>query len=204
MNMLVRNLFFMLVILGAATSMQSCGVSKTKAFGKEVKVPLSQNKYKSDKKAFRARGNAESFNQGFAERTSITRARAELAAQIETKVKTVTEDYSKQYMTEDIASSTFVEDVTSNTRSIVNQVINNSTPVASETLVKKQKNPSTRKKDLLYNVYTVVELNKDEIQKKLDAALRNDRRLKDLYEKEKFMEVFDKEMEALERENAGY
>ena len=157
-----------------------------------VEVLCSGPEFWSDNQYFRANSVAESRNQANSKRMALSNARAELAGQIETTVKSVIDNY--------------IQDVTVGNRSEFNQryeglsreVINQrlaGTRVICEDLV--------RTTEGMYKTYIAIELSGEDIVNAMNQRIAADDRLRLDYDYEKFKDTFNQEMEEMQR-NRGY
>lgn len=184
----------MLVLCGvmAATALHAQGKKKT--VGKKVKEPFSD--VRSDKKFFRAVTNAESPRIDIAKMRSETATKAKLGALISTTVKQVTDQYVEQLS---VGNKTEVnEKFQAMTRTVTNQTLVGINIKDQECFTKKSKEG-----ELTYNCYTVLELSKEEFQEAQDKAISKDDKLKLSYDRKKYEETFDKEMDKLEKTEAA-
>ena len=174
----------------ATTMLSSCGkktVAKAPSGEVEIIVPCSGKEYFTDKKTFRANSVGESMDQVASKKKALSNARAEIAASIQTTVKSVTDNY--------LNSRTFnqkeeVEQKYENLgREIVDQQLSGVKTIC-ERLVKTA--------DGNYKTYVAIELSSDELLESYNNRmnkLSKDERLKIDYDYEKFKKTFDEEME---------
>ncbi|MDX9845469.1 MAG: LPP20 family lipoprotein [Tenuifilaceae bacterium] len=183
---LTKALFAVVVIAGAFT-LASCGGGKklTDGLGTKIVIPCSDNDFPSTRTHFRGTGMGESTNLSAAKRKASTDARAALATGINSTIKAVTDRYTQDITVGD--ANEFNEKFEDMTRSVVNQEINNMATVCSE----------TRQKDGTYIVYVAVEVAKDELLNKVTQSISKDDRLRLDYDKMKFEQIFNQEMENL-------
>lgn len=188
---LTKTLFLAAAFVGALT-ISSCGGSKKTAdfsgMGKEVSTPCSDEEYHSDATHFRGTGNAQSTNLSMAKRKANVDANAVLAASVNRTIKTVTDRYSQDITVGE--ASEFAEKFEEMTRSVVNQTLNNVSTVCSKTF----------EKEGVYNVFVAVEVAKDEMLNNISDRISKDDRLRLDYDKMKFENIFNEEMEKLEAE----
>ena len=114
------------LILAGSFSLTSCK-SRTAvaadAIGKEIKIPCAGPKYTTDDKFFRASMSGESSDMSFSKEKALTLTRQQLAASIETKIKSVTERYAKE---REISNKfEFDQKVENITREVVKQTLYN-------------------------------------------------------------------------------
>jgi hypothetical protein len=188
---LTKSLFIAAAFVGALT-LASCGGSKKapdhSALGKEMNIPCSDNEFHSDKTHFRGTGMGESTNLSAARRKANLDANTMLAAGVNRTIKSVTDRY-----TQDIAvgeASEFAEKFEMMTRDVVNQTVNNVATVCNKTF----------QKDGKYSVYVAVEVAKDEMLNNISDRVSKDDRLRLDYDKMKFEQIFNQEMDKLANE----
>jgi len=143
--------------------------------------------YNSDKEHFRASAMGESMDQMMSEKKAMTEARSKLAAQIETLVKTVTDNYGKS--TEVNKKEEMLGRYETLTREVVKQKINGTIEIC---------NKQTKTKDGNYKTYLAIELAGNDVMSALNNRLSTDQILKVDYNYEKFKKTFEDEMDKLE------
>ncbi|MFM1931084.1 MAG: hypothetical protein RL226_387 [Bacteroidota bacterium] len=84
------NMRFLLLALPAAMMLVQCG---NKELGDKVKEPFSGNAYESNNRFFRAVGKGSSTNDNVAKSKADIEAKRELAQQVQTTIKVVTDQY---------------------------------------------------------------------------------------------------------------
>lgn len=186
---LTKALFAVVVIAGAFT-LGSCGGSKkvSDGLGKKIVIPCSGPDFASSKTHFRGTGIGESTNLSAAKRKANVDARATLATGINSTIKAVTDRYTQDITVGE--ASEFAEKFEDMTRSVVNQELNNMAIACDE----------TRQLDGKYIVYMAVEIAKDELLNKVSQSISKDDKLKLDYDKMKFENIFNQEMEKLANE----
>ena len=166
--------------------MFGCGTSKSVAPATDVEiiVPCQGVEYMTSADFFRANAMGISNNQQIASQKSMTSARATLAAAIESKVKTVTDQYVSSYENnqKEEARGRFQ----SLTREVTNQTLRGIRVICQKTM----KTPEG-----MYKSYVAIELAGEEIAKAMNDRISKDDKLRTDFEYEKFKEVFDKEMQ---------
>ena len=170
-----------MVIIGGCKSKQ-----KTPAGEKEVVVPCSGAGYFTDSKTFRSNSIGESMDQVTSKSKALTNARNELAASIQTTVKTVTDNYTNS--TSLNKKEELEQKFESLNREVVNQTLSGIRTIC-EKLV--------QTKDGTYKTYIAIELSADDLVKKYNERLSTDDKLKIDYDYQKFKETFEKEMEKM-------
>ena len=139
--------------------------------------------YNSDKEHFRASATGESMDQMMSEKKAVTEARAKLAAQIETLVKTVTDNYGKS--TEVNKKEEMLGRYETLTREVVKQKLTGTIEIC---------NKQTKTKEGNYKTYVTIELAGNDVLSGLNSRLSSDQVLKVDYNYEKFKKTFEDEM----------
>ncbi|OFX88403.1 MAG: hypothetical protein A2W99_07635 [Bacteroidetes bacterium GWF2_33_16] len=157
-----------------------------------VEVFCSGPEYRSDKSTFRANATGESTDMEIARKKASSNSKAALAAQIETTIKGVTDNYvnSREFNNVEEVEERFE----ALNREVVNQQLNNVKTICEKI---------TKTKTGTYKCYMAIEMGVDALEEALNNKLSKDQRLKVDYDYEKYKETFDKEMEKLEKDG-GY
>jgi len=157
-----------------------------------VEVFCSGPEYRSDKSTFRANATGESTDMEIARKKASSNSKATLAAQIETTIKGVTDNYvnSREFYNVEEVEERFE----ALNREVVNQQLNNVKTICEKI---------TKTKTGTYKCYMAIEMGVDALEEALNNKLSKDQRLKIDYDYEKYKETFDKEMEKLEK-GGGY
>lgn len=171
----------------------SCGGSKPAAkddgLGKEVVVPCGDDQFHSDQKFFRGTGTGTSQDQSMAKSKANLDANNNLAASINRTIKTVTDRYRNERQIGE--NSEFEQKFEQLTRDVVKQELNNVSTVCSKTF----------QKDGKWTVYQAVEVAKDELLNNIKDKISKDQKLQLDYDKMKFENIFNEEMDKLANEN---
>jgi len=157
-----------------------------------VEIFCSGPEYRSDKSNFRANATGESTDMEIARKKASSNSKAALAAQIQTTIKGVTDNYvnSREFNNVEEVEERF--EVLN--REVVNQQLNNVITICEKI---------TQTKTGTYKCYMAIEMSVDALEEALNNRLSKDQRLKVDYDYEKYKETFDKEMEKLEQ-GGGY
>lgn len=148
-----------------------CSISESKDFGP------------SDK-AFRASAMGQSMDQMTSKRKAMTEARAQLAGNIETTIKSVVDNYIKDVnMNEKENLEKKYEGIT---REVINQQLNDVKVICEKQAITRNSNNIT--------TYIALEMDKDAVVKALASRVSRDEELKVDYDYEKFKKTFDEEM----------
>jgi hypothetical protein len=156
----------------------------------EVVVPCSGPDFFTTNKVFRANSIGESSDQVASKKKALTNARAELAASIQTTVKTVTDNYlnSREMNNREDVEERFEQ----LNREVVDQQL-----TGVRTICEKLMKTSTGS----YKTYIALELSASDLVSAYNEKLSKDERLKIDYDYEKFKETFDKEMDKMSKGN---
>ncbi len=182
----ILKFFSLILLVGTVFSFYSCGsAKKIAASNDEVLVTTfcAGDEFVSTSKAFRFSGIGESMDMMTAKKKAMSEARAGLAAAINTKVKSVTDNYVK--------SGNF-----NNKEELLRNYEGLNREVVDQTLsgVKVICEKMTKTKAGNYKSYICVELSGEEILKTLNNKMSNNETLKVDYNYEKFKKTFEDEM----------
>ncbi|MDI9338580.1 MAG: hypothetical protein QM539_09170 [Alphaproteobacteria bacterium] len=181
----------LLVALTISMGMWSCKSTKAPtqsvtANSTEITIPFSEAKYKSDKEFFRAKNNGNSPDLATAKKIAMLNAKTEMASNISSVIKAVTEQYSNQRTIAD--KKDFEAKFEENARNVVSQTLND-IRVLDEKVFKETSGTFT--------YWIAIEMSKSAIVEKLNSSISKDQRLQLDYDKKKFEETFNAEMEKL-------
>ncbi len=181
--------YYLIGILGLSILLSSCKKQPTATLPPdevEVIVPCSGTEYFSSGEIFRANSIGESKDQMVAKKKALSNARAELASQLQTTVKAVTDNYlnSREFDNREEVEERF-EGLN---REIVNQELN-----GTQVICEKQ----TRTSNGTYKTYIALELNPSNVMAAYNDRITNDEKLKIDYDYEKFKKTFEEEMRKL-------
>jgi len=151
-----------------------------------VNIPCSGPDYFTNKNFFRANSMGESSDLVVSKKKGMDNARAELAAAIQSTVKTVTDNYvnSREFNNKEDLEERFEQ----LNRTIVDQTLSGIKMIWSTIVLLSCKS---------FRTYVAIELSASDIVQKYTENLSKDQRLKIDYDYEKFKETFDKEMEKM-------
>jgi hypothetical protein len=187
--MKLTKIFLFVGAIAFASALVSCGGSKPAAkddgLGKEVVVPCGDNEFHSDQKYFRGTGTGTSQDQSTAKNKASIDANSNLAASINRTIKTVTDRYTNDRQIGE--NSEFEQKFEQLTRDVVNQELNNVSTVCSKSYIKDGK----------WTFYMAVEVAKDELLNKIKDKISKDQKLQLDYDKMKFENIFNEEMNKL-------
>lgn len=185
MKKLTYSSLFLFALAGAV--MIGCkGKEKLPKGEKEVNIPCSGTDYFTNNKYFRANSLGESSDLRVSKEKAMTNARNELAASIQSTVKTVTDNYvnSREFNNKEDLEERFEQ---------LNRTVVDQTLSGIKMICEKQVQVDGGG----YRTYVAIELSASDIVQQYTENLSKDQRLKIDYDYEKFKETFDKEMEKL-------
>lgn len=182
-----------LFLLGfaAVAFMSSCGGSKetvkTDDF-KEIVIPCA-DKGRSDATYFRASSVGKSSDLATSREKALLLTKQRLASLISSKIKSVTERYVNEM--DAAGASEFSQTFENMTRDVVSQQLVDIAVTCEKT---------GQKSDGSYETYLALEVSKDAIYNGVDKGIGRDKKLEVMYDREKFREKFDQEMDKLDSE----
>jgi hypothetical protein len=189
---------YIILFLGAlAISLSSCGSKKDLADAENsreiVSIPCSGSDFTTDEEFFRANESGESPRMSMAKRQALLNAKAVLAGNIESQIKSVTQQYTNQRSFESQQSKVeFEEQFEEMTRNVVDQQLNDVKIICEKVLKGKD--------DGNYQYFVAVEMPKSALRENIDNEISREERLQLEYDKQKFMEIYDEEMEKVEED----
>lgn len=183
-----------LAIIGA----QSCKSKKqapslqSQTGAVEISVPFTGKEFQSDKEYFRSKALGNSMDLSTAKKIALQNAKSEMASLIQTTVKKVTEQYTNQRQ---IASTQeFSNKFEEMSREVTNQVLTDVRIIGEKQF---------RETNGTYTWWIAVEANKETVLNGINKSISNNQRLQQDYDKKKFEEIFNSEMDKLAKER-GY
>lgn len=198
MKTVVNKLILSAAIIGSVAGMQSCKSKKaapsieTQTGAVEISVPFSTSEYQSDKENFRAKASGNSMDLSTAKKIALQNAKSEMAGLIQTTVKKVTEQYTNQRQVS--STQEFSNKFEEMSREVTNQTLLD-VRIIGERQFKESNNT--------YTYWVAIEANKKVILNGIDKGIGQNQKLQQDYDKKKFEEIFNQEMEKLAKER-GY
>jgi hypothetical protein len=179
-------LMLLLAVLPACRAKKD--IAKTTGATK-IEVPLSGKEFNSDEEYFRATASGKSPNLETAKKIAENNAKSRLAGLIQTTVKKVTDNYTNQRSIGDRQeySNKFEE----MTREVVNQKLFD---------VKIIKEEIYKEADNSYTYWVAIEASKEAILNGINSSISKNEKLRQDYDKMKFEETFNQEMDKLANE----
>lgn len=180
---------FILFVALVSTLLMSC--AKTNPMGTKIKEPFQGSKYESSGRYFRSVGKGDSQDENIAKNKADLQAKKELAQQVQTRMKVVTD----QYLAETEVNSG--SEVNDKFQTLIREVTN--TQIADLRKIGDEKYVSAEGK---YTVYIAYEIHKRDMyrfmkrQAKLDAKLNES-------ERKAIEEIIDQELKEVEALGEG-
>ena len=162
-------------------------VVKANAGATKVTIPC-QSEGRSDKDYFRADASAGSQDMNLSREKALSASKQRLAGLIETKIKSVTDRYVNE--TEFGENSQFEAKFENLTREVINQKLVDVAVICEETF---------QEANGKFTTYTAIEVSKDAMLNGIENSLSKNQKLQVDYDKQKFEEIFNEEMEKIRR-----
>ena len=190
--MKIKSLLITIAITGIMMTVTSCKTPQTleKTTGAvEITVPFSESKYKTDKEFFRAKQSGKSQDLATSKKIALQNAKSELAGNIKAIVKRVTDQYTNQRTVGD--KQDFENKFEELAREVVDQTLTD-VRIIDEKIFKET--------DGRYSYWVAIETSKESILEGVAAKITKNEKLQLDYDKKKFEEVFNSEMEKMSKE----
>ena len=187
-----QSLLITIAITGIMMTVTSCKTPQKleKTTGAvEISVPFSESKYKSDKEFFRAKQSGKSQDLATSKKIALQNAKSELAGNIKAVVKRVTDQYTNQRTVGD--KQDFENKFEELAREVVDQTLTD-VRIIDEKIFKET--------DGRYSYWVAIETSKQSILEGVAAKITKNEKLQLDYDKKKFEEVFNSEMEKMSKE----
>jgi hypothetical protein len=199
MKMIAQGLIRSALLIGVlALSLSSCKSKKNvtpieKSTGAvEITVPFSSKEYYSDKDNFRAKSSGNSVDLQTSKKIAMQNAKSEMAGLIQTTIKKVTDQYTQQRQIGN--QQEFNNKFEELAREVTNQQLTD-IAVIGEKLFKEPNGT--------YTYWIAIEANKQVVLNGIEKSVSNQKKLEQDYDKKKFEEIFNSEMDKLAKER-GY
>jgi hypothetical protein len=187
---MTKNLILVVLVAIAVVAVTSCKTKQSVQHSStEVTVPLSEKEYHSDKDYFRATQSGKSPDLATAKKIALQNAKTELAGNIQSLIKAVTENYTNQRTVGD--KQEFENKFEENARAIVNQTLND-VKIIGEKVFKETDGKVT--------YYIAIEMSKNAIFEKVSDRISKDAKLQLDFDKHQFQKIFDEEMKKFEEQ----
>ncbi len=155
----------------------------------KITVPLSGKEYASNDDYFRSTASGNSTDLEAARKIGLTNAKSRLASLIQSTVKKVTDNYTNQRSIGD--RQEYTNKFEEMTREVVNQKLFDVKIIGEE--IYKEANNS-------FTYWVAIEASKESILNGLNSAISKNEKLKLDYDKMKFDQIFNEEMNKLSNE----
>jgi len=155
----------------------------------EVSVPFSSKEYQTDQDTFRAKQSGNSPDLSTSKKIALQNAKSELAGNIQIFVKSVTSQYTIQQTI--AAKQDFENKFEELSIEVVNQNLSNVSIIGEKTV---------NERDGSYTYWVAIEMVKTSVLAEIDNKISKDPKLKADFDKKKFEEIFNKEMQSLQNE----
>ena len=155
----------------------------------KLPLPLSGKQYRTDKEYFRSVQSGKSPDLSTAKKIALNNAKSEIAGLINSKIKTVTDNYTNQRSTAN--AQDFENKFETMTREVVNQQL-------SDIAIKDEK--IFKEKDNSYTYYVCIEISKESILNGINNNISKNQKLQIDYDKKKFEDTYNAEMEKMEKD----
>lgn len=197
--MIVQGLIRSALLVGVlALSLSSCKSKKNvtpieKSTGAvEISVPFSTKEFYSDKDNFRAKSSGNSVDLQTSKKIAMQNAKSEMAGLIQTTIKKVTDQYTQQRQIGN--QQEFNNKFEELAREVTNQQLTD-VAVLGEKLFKEPNGT--------YTYWIALEANKQVVLNGIEKTVSTQKKLEQDYDKKKFEEIFNAEMDKLAKEK-GY
>ncbi|MBV6404863.1 MAG: hypothetical protein IT228_02480 [Flavobacteriales bacterium] len=185
---MIRSLRLPFLVVAVAAMVAGCSKSTSPA-GNKVKQPFSGSAYESNNRFFRGTGQAVSAKQNIARSKADLDARNQLAAQVGTTVKAVTDQYLGQ--TENVGAAEVGDKFQTLVREVMNTEMADLRKIGEETY----HNPETQ----AYTVYVAYEIRKAAMWRFMKQQARTNAKVS-AQELKVMDELLDQQIKAAEAE----
>ena len=190
--MKIKSVLITVAITGIMMTVTSCKTPQKleKTTGAvEISVPFSESKYKTDKEFFRAKQSGKSQDLATSKKIALQNAKSELAGNIKAIVKRVTDQYTNQRTVGD--KQDFENKFEELAREVVDQTLTD-VRIIDEKIFKET--------DGRYSSWVAIETSKESILEGVAAKISKNEKLQLDYDKKKFEDVFNSEMDKMSKE----
>jgi predicted NAD-dependent protein-ADP-ribosyltransferase YbiA (DUF1768 family) len=190
----MKTLHLTLLLAGSMLLTFAPGCRSKKDLAKEtgatqITVPLSGKEYNSNDEYFRTKSSGKSPDLTAAKKIALNNAKAEMAGLIQATVKRVTDNYTNQRSIGD--RQEYTNKFEEMTREVVNLKLSDVKIIGEE--IYKEANNS-------YTYWIAIEASKESVLNGLNASISKNEKLKLDYDKMKFEQIFNEEMNKLSNE----
>lgn len=188
----MKNTGFYSLIVAVIISalLASCG--KSSPLGDKVKEPFSGNKYESSNRYFRSKGKGDSSDENIAKQKADLNAKKELAQQVETRMKVVTDQYLHENETS--SGSEINDKFQTLIREVTNTTIADLRKIGEEKYFNQEQNK--------YTVFIAYEIHKRDMYRFLKRQAKLDAKISEA-ERKSIEEILDEELKRIEELGEG-
>jgi hypothetical protein len=182
---------FALLAIGSGFMISSCSSAVPLAKvqeSREIKLPFSEKEFKSNEDFFRVVAHGESASSTLAEKIAMQNAQTNLATRINSLIKNVTEDYSKNIS--DANSNEFTSSFETQGRVITNETLSMINVLDKKVL---------QKPNQIYDIWIVIEVSKKSLLEGATKSMSTNKKLQLEADKIRFREIFESEMNKIDR-----
>lgn len=190
--MKLQNLIIPSLLIAMMLSTSSCKTPQKleKTTGAtEISIPFSDSKYKTDKEFFRTKQLGKSPDLATAKKIALQNAKSELAGNIKSVIKRVTDQYTNQRTIGD--NQEFENKFEELAREVVDQTLTD-VRIMDEKIFKET--------DGRYTYWVAIETSKQLVLEGVAAKISKNEKLQLDYDKKKFEDIFNSEMEKMSKE----
>jgi len=185
----MKKVTLFILSLAAVATLTSCGGSKEVTKGRqEISIPCA-DQGRSNAEFFRASSVGKSSDMAMSREKALVLTKQRLASLIGSKLKSVTERYAQDL--DAGGASEFNQTFENMTRDVVNQQLQDISITCEKTFEAEGGG---------YETFIALEVSKDVIYNGIDKGISRDKKLEVMYDREKFREKFDAEMEKMDEE----
>jgi hypothetical protein len=176
-------------IIVAGVTFTGCKTSKpsVQSGSTEISVPLSGKEYRSNKDYFRASQNGKSPDLATAKKIALQNAKTELAGNIQTTIKAITDNYTNQRTVGD--RQEFENKFEEMSRTVVNQTLNDVRIIEEKTF---------KEADGKFTHYVAIEMSREALANAVADRISKDAKMQLDFDKYQFMKTFNDEMQKFE------
>lgn len=186
MNIHFRSTLILLTLM-LAFALPACKGKQVSPAGAKVRMPFSGNKYESNATWFRGTGQGASAKQNIARGKADIDAKNQVAAQVGTNMRAVTDQYLGQ--TENVGAADVADKFQSLIREVMNTDLADLRKIGEETYFDDVKQ--------VYTVHVAYEIKKNAMFRFMKKQARTDDKVDDITRK-RIDEILDKEIEKAE------
>jgi len=179
------------ILLFSAIALLIASCTKSSSLGEKVKEPFSGNKYESTGRYFRAKGKGDSSDENIAKQKADLNAKKELAQQVETRMKVVTD----QYLQENETNSG--SEINDKFQTLIREVTN--TTIADLRKIGEEKYLDNEGK---YSVFIAYEIHKRDMYRFMKRQAKLDKKLNEA-ERKAIEDIIDEELKEIEALGEG-